>query len=100
MLYENRSTISAQKYIPAAKRIRKKAREHSMELSVIATLVLVVLLGSVAYIAVAGTLVIYALGNNKAAKRKRTLFGLLGAFMLYLAIYTVIWLVKHGGIIF
>lgn len=71
-----------------------------MKISVIATLVLVVLFGSVAYIAAAGTLIIYALGNNQAAKGKRTLFGLLGAFMLYLAIYTVIWIVKHGGIIF
>lgn len=71
-----------------------------MKILVIATLVLVVLFGSVAYIAAAGTLVIYALGNNQAAKRKRTLFGLLGAFMLYLAIYTVIWIIKHGGIIF
>lgn len=71
-----------------------------MKILVIATLVLVVLFGSVEYIAAAGTLVIYALGNNQAAKRKRTLFGLLGAFMLYLAIYTVIWIIKHGGIIF
>ena len=71
-----------------------------MKISVIATLVLVVLFGSVAYIAAAGILIIYALGNNQAAKRKRMLFGLLGAFMFYLAIYTVIWLVKHGGIIF
>ncbi len=71
-----------------------------MKILVIATLVLVVLFGSVAYIATAGTLIIYALGNNQAAKRKRTLFGLLGAFMLYLAIYTVIWIIKHGGIIF
>lgn len=71
-----------------------------MKLSVIATFVLVVLFGSVAYIATAGILIIYALGNNQAAKKKRTLFGLLGAFMLYLAIYTVIWIIKHGGIIF
>lgn len=71
-----------------------------MKILVIATLALVVLFGSVAYIAAAGILIIYALGNNQAAKRKRTLFGLLGAFMLYLAIYTVIWIVKHGGIIF
>lgn len=71
-----------------------------MKILVIATLVLVVLFGSVAYIAAAGILIIYALGNNQAAKGKRTLFGLLGAFMLYLAIYTVIWIIKHGGIIF
>lgn len=71
-----------------------------MKILVIATLVLVVLFGSVAYIAAAGILIIYALGNNQAAKGKRTLFGLLGAFMLYLAIYTVFWIIKHGGIIF
>ena len=71
-----------------------------MKISVIATLVLVVLFGNAAYIAAAGILIIYALGNNQAAKGKRTLFGLLGAFMLYLAIYTVIWIIKHGGIIF
>lgn len=71
-----------------------------MKILVIATLVLVVLFGSVVYIAAAGTLVICALGNNQEAKRKRTLFGLLGVFMLYLAIYTVIWIIKHGGIIF
>lgn len=71
-----------------------------MKLSVIVTFVLVVLFGSAAYIATAGILIIYALGNNQAAKKKRTLFGLLGAFMLYLAIYTVIWIIKHGGIIF
>ena len=71
-----------------------------MKILVIATLVLVVLFGNAAYIAAAGILIIYALGNNQAAKRKRMLFGLLGAFMLYLAIYTVIWIIKHGGIIF
>lgn len=71
-----------------------------MKLSVIVTFVLVVLFGSAAYIATAGILIIYALENNQAAKKKRTLFGLLGAFMLYLAIYTVIWIIKHGGIIF
>lgn len=67
---------------------------------IIATLVADVLLGSAAYMALASIFIIFALGNNQAAKGKRTLFGLLGAFMLYLAIYTVIWLVKHGEIIF
>ena len=51
------------------------------------TIVMVVLFGGAAYIAVAGTLIIYALGNNKAAKGKRTIFGILGAVMFWIAIY-------------
>ena len=70
-----------------------------MKISVIATLVLIVLFGGVDYIAAAWTLIIYALGNNKAAKGKRTAFGLLGALMFYLFIYTLIQLIKNGGII-
>lgn len=64
------------------------------------TIVMVVLFGGAAYIAVAGTLIIYALGNNKAAKGKRTIFGILGAVMFWIAIYTVIQLVKNKGILF
>lgn len=41
-----------------------------MKVAVIATIILTVLFGGAAYLAVAGTLIIYALGNNKATKRK------------------------------
>lgn len=71
-----------------------------MKYQQIAPAVLVVLFGSAAYIAAAGILIIYALGNNKAAKDKRTALGLLGAFMLYLFIDTFICLVKNGGTLF
>ena len=71
-----------------------------MKVSIIATVVMVVLFGGAAYLAVAGTLIIYALGNNKATKRKRTFFGILGAVMFWIAIYTVIQLVKNKGILF
>ena len=37
---------------------------------------------------------IYALGNNKAAKGKRTFFGILGAVMFWSAIYTVVQIIK------
>lgn len=50
-----------------------------MKAAVIATIILVVLFGGAAYLAAAGTLIIYALGNNKATKGKRTFFGILGA---------------------
>lgn len=71
-----------------------------MKVSIIATVVMVVLFGGAAYLAVAGTLIIYALGNNKATKRKRTFFGILGAVMFWIAVYTVIQLVKNKGILF
>lgn len=71
-----------------------------MKIAITTTVVMVVLFGGAAYIAVAGTLIIYALGNNKAAKRKRTIFGFLGAVMFWIAIYTVIQLVKNKGILF
>ena len=71
-----------------------------MKAEVIATIILIVLFGGAAYLAVAGTLIIYALGNNKATKRKRTFFGILGAVMFWIAIYTVIQLVKNKGILF
>lgn len=48
-----------------------------MKVAVIATTILVGLLGGAAYLAAAGTLIIYALGNNKATKGKRTFFGIL-----------------------
>lgn len=71
-----------------------------MKVAVIATIILTVLFGGAAYLAVAGTLIIYALGNNKATKRKRTFFGILDAVMFWIAIYTVIQLVKNKGILF
>ena len=71
-----------------------------MKVAVIATIILTVLFGGAAYLAVAGTLIIYALGNNKATKRKRTFFGILGAVMFWIAIYTVLQLVKNKGILF
>lgn len=71
-----------------------------MKAAVIATIILIVLFGGAAYLAVAGTLIIYALGNNKATKGKRTFFGILGAVMFWIAIYTVIQLVKNKGILF
>ena len=71
-----------------------------MKAAVIATIILVVLFGGAAYLAAAGTLIIYALGNNKATKGKRTFFGILGAVMFWIAIYTVIQLVKNKGILF
>lgn len=71
-----------------------------MKIAVITTLVAVVLFGSAAYIAVAGTLIIYALGANEAKKEKRVILGLLGVFMFWLAIYTVIQIVRNGGIYF
>ena len=71
-----------------------------MKVAVIATIILTVLFGGAAYLAVAGTLIIYALGNNKATKRKRTFFGILGAVVFWIAIYTVIQLVKNKGILF
>lgn len=45
-----------------------------MKTAVIATIILVVLFGGAAYLATAGTLIIYALGNNKAAKGKKNIF--------------------------
>ena len=65
-----------------------------MKAAVIATIILMVLFGGAAYIAVAGTLIIYALGNNTATKRKRTIFGILGAVMFWSAIYTVVQIIK------
>ena len=65
-----------------------------MKAAVIATIILVVLFGGAAYLAAAGTMIIYALGNNKATKGKRTFFGILGAVMFWSAIYTVVQIIK------
>ena len=65
-----------------------------MKAAVIATIILTALFGGAAYIAVAGTLIIYALGNNTATKRKRTIFGILGVVMFWSAIYTVVQIIK------
>lgn len=46
-----------------------------MKAAVIATIILVVLFGGAAYLAAAGTLIIYALGNNKATKGKELFSG-------------------------
>lgn len=43
-------------------------------MAVIATKILIVLFGGAAYLAVAGTLIVYALGNNKATKGKKNHF--------------------------
>ena len=65
-----------------------------MKAAVIATIILIALFGGAAYLATAGTLIIYALGNNKATKGKRTFFGILGAVMFWSAIYTVVQIIK------
>ncbi|MCI8987981.1 MAG: hypothetical protein HFI60_19105 [Lachnospiraceae bacterium] len=65
-----------------------------MKETVIATIILVVLFGGMAYLAAAGTLIVYALGNNKATKGKRTFFGVLGAVMLWSAVCTVVQIIK------
>lgn len=65
-----------------------------MKATVIATIILIVLFGGAAYLATAGTLIIYALGNNKETKGKRTFFGILGAVMFWSAIYTVVQIIK------
>lgn len=61
---------------------------------VIATIILIVLFGGAAYLAVAGTLIICALGNNTETKGKRIFFGILGAVMFWSAIYTVVQIIK------
>lgn len=71
-----------------------------MKISAIATAILIVLFGSAAYMAAAVISIIYALGNNKAAKKKRIAFGFLGVFMFYLFIDTFICLVKNGRTLF
>lgn len=65
-----------------------------MKVVVIATIILIVLFGGVAYLTTAGTLIICALGNNKVTKGKRTFFGILGAVMFWSAIYTVVQIIK------
>lgn len=65
-----------------------------MKVTVIATIILITLFGGAAYLAAAGTLIIYALGNKKATKGKRTFFGILGAVMFWSAIYTVVQIIK------
>lgn len=69
-----------------------------MKIAAITMLVAVVLFGSAAYIAVASTLIICALGNNAAKKEKRIIFGLLGVFMFWLAIYIIVQITYNEGI--
>lgn len=76
-------------------RLRKDRKEGKrLKMAVIATKIMIVLFGGAAYLAVAGTLIVYALGNNKATKGKRTIFGILGAVMFWSAIYTVVQIIK------
>ena len=65
-----------------------------MKAAVIATIILVVLFGGAAYLAAAGTLIIYALGNNKATKGKKNFFRDFGRGYVLERKYTVVQIIK------
>lgn len=62
----------------------------------IGILVLVIIGGAVIYLGAAGTAIIYSLGANEAAKRRRVFFGFLGVFMIYAFVCACIYLHKYG----
>lgn len=54
----------------------------------------IVVLGVVLYIALAGTAIIYSLGANKSPKGRRIFFGILGVAMIYVFVHMCIYLNK------
>lgn len=61
-----------------------------------ALLAMILLFGSVAYIATAFTLIIFALGSNQSRAEKRMTSGIIGLVMIWGVIYGVMHLVKNG----
>ena len=61
---------------------------------VIGTTTIIVVLGVILYIALAGVAIIYSLGANKSPKGRRIFFGILGVAMIYVFVRMCIYLHK------
>ncbi len=59
-------------------------------------LILIIAIGALAYLAAAGTAIIYCLGGSSTHKVRRVLFGILGVIMFYAFICFCIYVRKSG----
>lgn len=59
-------------------------------------LYLIILIGALLFLALAGTAIIYCLGSNQNPKSCRIFFGILGVVMIYAFIRLCAFLVKNG----
>lgn len=66
------------------------------QILIVGTIGLVTLFGVVAYLAAAGTAIIYCLGGSSTHKVRRVFFGILGACMFYGFICAITYIVKNG----
>lgn len=59
-------------------------------------LVLIILIGALLFLALAGTAIIYCLGSNQSPKGRRIFFGILGVVMIYAFICFCVFIAKNG----
>ena len=66
------------------------------QILVMGILALVILIGGITYLGLAGVAVIYCLGGNDSPRNHRIFFGILGVLMIYAFVCMCIHLVKYG----
>lgn len=66
------------------------------KLLIMGIIALVAILGALTYLGVAGTAIMYALGENGSPKKRRLAFGILGMVMVCGFVCAVIYLQKNG----
>lgn len=66
------------------------------QILVMGILALVILIGGITYLGLAGVAVIYCLGGNDSPRNRRIFFGILGVLMIYAFVCMCIHLAKYG----
>lgn len=66
---------------------------------IMATLALVILIGGLTYLAIAGIAIIYSLGANDGPRNRRIFFGILGVLMIYAFVCVCIYLANYGWLL-
>lgn len=66
------------------------------QILIMGILALVILIGGITYLGLAGVAVIYCLGGNDSQRNRRIFFGILGVLMIYAFVCMCIHLVKYG----
>lgn len=59
-------------------------------------LALVILIGGITYLGIAGAAIIYCLGGNESPGHRRIFFGILGVLMIYAFVCMCIHMAKYG----
>lgn len=66
------------------------------QILIMGILALVILIGGITYMGIAGAAIIYCLGGNGSPRNRRIFFGILGALMIYAFVCVCIYLAKYG----